>query len=225
MTYENKNASPRAALALLTTTNGVCFMLLLLSFAKNVETSARAQRELLVSLAPRITAGVRSWLAEQGVLGLHTPLLIEAVMEYVSTMLPMCQSRSPKDFAVHLEKLVLSYLEGEGDAPMSRRAPAREDAGLLSPAPKAERAAVLFAILARLTPAERFVLEQRLLPRATWESVARALGTSVSTAQRRHALATERAQLIAVDVLAETLEYAEGRADGTSFDDDEHLAA
>ncbi len=224
MTHENKNVSPRAALALLTTTNGVCFMLLLLSFARNAETSARATRELLVGLTPRITALVRGWLAEQGVLSLHTPLLIEAVLEYVSSMVPMCQSRSPQDFAAHVKKLVLGYLEGGGDAPVSRRAPEREDAPLLSPAPKAERAAVLYAILARLTPAERCVLEQRLLPRATWESVARALGTSVSTAQRRHVLATERAQVIAVDVLAETLADAEELADDIFFDD-EHLAA
>ena len=216
MSHSKNTVSPKAALALLTTTNGVCFMLLLLSFARNAETSTRAKRELLASLAPRITAQVRAWLAEQGVIGLNTPLLVQAALEYVGNMLAMCHSRSPKDFAAHVEKLVLRYLEGDGDAPSSRRAPEVEDAALLSPAPKAERTAVLFAILARLTPAERFVLEQKLLPRATWETVARALGTSISTAQRRHAVATERAQLVAVDVLSECLEEcAQSEIDAT----------
>lgn len=202
-------------------------MLFLLSCASSPETSARAMRELLVNLTPRVAAQVSQWLGEQGVRPLDLPRLVRAAVDYVGARLDGCRSRSPRDFAAHVERLVDQFLEGDHDGPAIPRVPRGDEGGLLAPAPKTERTAVLRLVLARLTPADRYVLELKLLPRATWRSAARGLGVSVSTAQRRHAEATERAQLVAVDVLAESLD-GRGHAEPGGQDsdaDDPGLAA
>ncbi len=206
MSLDHKTGSSKAALALLTTTNGACFMLLLLTFASNPETSAKAMQKLLASITPRVSMQVQQWLAEHGTQAIDIRRLVDAVLQYVRGRLGACPSRSPLDFATYLEKLVQSCLDG-GDEGVStrRRMPQRDEHELLAPAPKVERVAVLHAILARLEQADRRVLELKLRHGATWESVARALGVSVSTAQRRHASATLRAQQAAVDLLAERL--------------------
>ncbi len=206
MSTQQTHVSPKAAVALLTTTNGVLYMLLLLTHAANPETSAQASRELVLGLATRVDRQVRCWLSEQGIRSVHTMRVVDAVVTYVSARLIACTSRSPQDFATFVERLVLQCLEGDGtDAPAPRRIPQREEADFLKPAPKVERMAVLHAILVLLSSTDRRVMELRLRPQATWESVARAVGTSVPTAKRRHALATERAQRIALVVLSERL--------------------
>jgi hypothetical protein len=227
MPQDQRVVSPKAAVALLTTTNGVTFMLFLLALTTNTESSSRAMRELIECLTPRVAAQVERWLAAQQVRAISVPRLVEGAVEFICSRLHTCRSRSPLDFAGYLEKAVLQFLEGDHtDTPAPGRVPQRDEAQLLGPAPRVERLAVLHAVLARLTPAERYVLELKLQPRATWESVARILRTSVSTAQRRHAAATERAQLIAVDVLSERLEECtEDKVDAPRWGVDENLAA
>ena len=69
------------------------------------------------------------------------------------------------------------------------------------------------------------MIELRQQPRATWETVARALRVSVTTAKARHADALNRAQLAALDVLADRLDATPDEVYGLRDDSEIHEAA
>jgi DNA-directed RNA polymerase specialized sigma24 family protein len=205
----------KVAVALLITTAGSTYMQLLLMSSTNPETAARASEDLMAALRPRVATLVAEWCVTQDVQPIVQAPLVDAAMRYIRDAVWQCRSRSPQDFTTWVARRVTEWLDSDCESrrdnvgiehgPCVPRRPA-EGGSLLGAAPRAERAAVLYATMQRLTPAERRILELRQRPRATWETVARALGVSVRTATTRHAEALDRAQMVVLDVLAERLD-------------------
>jgi len=202
----------KAAVSLLTSTAGISFMLFLLMSSTNAVTAQRALEDLMTALRPRVTTLVAAWCAGQTVQPLHQTSVVDEVLAYLRDAITQCRSRSPLDFSTWVERRVMEWLDSDGETPRAKVARARGqgftqspavDGPLLSTAPKTERAAVIYATMLRLTVAERRVLDLRQQRRATWKTVARSLGVSVSMAMSRHAKAINRAQMVALDVLAE----------------------
>ncbi len=198
-----------AALGLLVTTSGSLFMLQLLVRTANASVVRRAAVELSEGLRIRITPLVARHRSTSGLKAPSLATCVERAAEAVEKALPTCRSRSPKDFAAWIERCVRSHLDGEPATPVALTtlrahadAAGADSFGLVA-APRAERTAVLQAVLRRLPAADREVLQARMRPRASWPQVAAALGVSENTARTRYAMAVERAQLLVVDVLSE----------------------
>ncbi len=203
--------SPRAAMALLTTTAGCRFMQLLLRSSTNAAIVTRATEDLAFGLRWTVSSLIERWSVAQGVRPINLALSVDESMAYLLVAMDTCRSRSPWDFGAWVTRRVTSLLEGESDdAPRARRPV--DQGPLLSLAPKTERAAVLMATLCLLTPEVRYVLELRQQRGSTWASVAKALSVSVTTAMARHAKALELAQMAALDVIAERLNEFEVEA-------------
>ena len=224
----------KAAVALLTTTAGAVFMQVLLMSSANSMTAARACDDVLTALRPRVALLVAEWCAAQAVQPLHPASLVEEAMAYLCDAIWQCRSRSTIDFSVWVRTRVVAWLDSEIDLNESSAKPNQhqlnagappESEQFLLAAPRRERAAVIYAARQRLTPAERKVIELRQQPRATWETVARALRVSVTTAKARHADALNRAQLAALDVLADRLDATPDEVYGLRDDSEIHEAA
>jgi|GEM_PF-2867868 len=209
-------------------------MMFMLMSSTNPETTARACEDLMAALRPRVATLVADWCLTQDVQPIVQSPLVDAAMGYVRDAVWQCRSRSPQDFSTWVARRVTEWLDSDGESrrdtvgtghgPCDPRRPA-ERGSLLGAALRAERAAVLYATMQRLTPAERRVLALRQQPRATWETVARALGVSVSTATTRHAEALDRAQMLVLDVLAERLGDTSDDSFGVRDDGEMHDAA
>lgn len=126
----------------------------------------------------------------------------------VVARLPRCASRSQKDFARWLERQIADAVEDgdDGDphggpAAMSPMTAVSESWALHQlPIPRAERDALVAAVLEELSAAERHILEAMQRPQATRAEVAAALGLTVFEAKQRHHLADARAHEIAVGI-------------------------
>ena len=158
----------------------------------------------------RVAAIVAEWLATEGIATPSLPQLVAAAQAHLERRIAVgVPSRSPSDFARWIHATVEGYLNGEGDDGAPARLGGRlsaDDAFGLAAAPRGERAAVIMAALARLTPDDRRILRARLPQGATWLHVAATLGVSVATARAWHAAALARAQAAAVEVLREVLQ-------------------
>lgn len=207
-------ASKAAPLSLLVTTAGSLYMLHLLMRTANASVARRALEEFRTGLRHRVTPLVARLLGATSVIDPRVIAETEGAATAVEAALGACRSRSPKDLSVWIETRVRAYIDGDPSTPMTPVAAPRVDGfdtlGLIS-APRAERAAVLLAVLSRLSSEDRKALEMRMRPGSTWWQVAKALRCSEATARVRYERALERAQLLVVDVLSE-------RANGDSSD-------
>jgi hypothetical protein len=202
-----------AALHLLVTTAGSLFMLLLLTRTANASVAHAAANVLRMRLRLRV-AELVAVFAKGKLVARDAAARIEDISAAIEAALPGCRSRSPRDLDQWITVRVCDAVDGDPVPPAPRRCQTitdSEQALGLADAPRAERLAVLHIVLQRLTAAERAVLNARLRPRATWGTVATALGVSETTARQRYASAVERAQLLMVSVLAERVD---GRGEG-----------
>ena len=203
-----------AALHLLVTTAGSLFMLLLLTRTANASVAHASANAFRMKLRLRV-AELVAVLAKGKLVARDAAARIEEIAAAIEAALPGCRSRSPRDLDQWIALRVRDAVDGDPVPPAPRRCETVTDSEQmlgLADAPRAERLAVLHIVLQRLTAAERAVLNARLRPRATWGTVATALGVSETTARQRYARAVERAQLLMVSVLAE-------RVDGRGEDD------
>ena len=194
-------------------------MLNLLVRTANASVAQRAALELGTALRIRITPQVAQHRGETSLQIPSLAMRVESTARAVEMALPACRSRSPRDFAVWIERRVRDHLDGEPTTPgaLSRhRTQTADDALGLLTAPRDEREAVLHAVLLRLSAPDRAVIEARLRPRATWPQVAATLGVSETTARARYERAVEHAQLLVLDVLSEHRQHGEGY--GREFD-------
>jgi hypothetical protein len=122
----------------------------------------------------------------------------------VIARLPRCASRSKNDFMRWLERQIADAVEGDGDphggpAAQSPMAVVSESWALHTlPIPRAERDALVAAVLAELTTDERRILQEMGHPSATWVDAAGAMGVTVFAAKQLHQRADARAHEIAV---------------------------
>jgi hypothetical protein len=197
-----------AALHLLVTTAGTLFMLLLLMRTANASVARAASAAFRMKLRMRVAELVSVFAKAHGN-GRNAAARIEEIAAAIEAALPACRSRSPRDLDQWIAVRVRDAVDGDPVPPAPRRYETVTDSEQtlgLAAAPRGERLAVLHAVLQRLTAAERAVLHARLRPRATWGTVAAALGVSESTARQRYARVVERAQLLMVGVLAERID-------------------
>ncbi|WP_434480832.1 sigma factor-like helix-turn-helix DNA-binding protein [Gemmatimonas sp.] len=197
-----------AALHLLVTTAGTLFMLLLLVRTANASVARAATTAFRMKLRQRVAELVAAFAPGRFVVR-DTAARIEEIASAIEAALPACRSRSPRDLDQWIAIRVRDAIDGDPVPPAPRQREMVTDSeqtlGLLA-APRGERLAVLHAVLQRLTAAERAVLNARLRPRATWGTVAAALGVSETTARQRYARVVERAQLLIVGLLAERID-------------------
>jgi hypothetical protein len=197
-----------AALHLLVTTAGTLFMLMLLMRTANASVASAAATAFRMKLRFRV-AELIAVFAKGQIVARDTAIRIEEIAAAIEAALPACRSRSPRDLDEWIAVRVRDAIDGDPVPPAPRRCETVTDSEQtlgLAAAPRAERLAVLHAVLQRLNAAEQAVLHARLRPRATWGAVATALGVSESTARQRYARVVERAQLLMVGVLAERVD-------------------
>jgi hypothetical protein len=197
-----------AALHLLVTTAGTLFMLLLLMRTANASVARAASTAFRVKLRLRVAELVSAFAKAHGN-GRNAAARIEEIAAAIEAALPACRSRSPRDLDQWIALRVRDAVDGDPVPPAPRQCETftdNEQTLGLAAAPRAERLAVLHAVLQSLTAAERAVLNARLRPRSTWGTMAAALGVSETTARQRYARVVERAQLLMVGVLAERVD-------------------
>lgn len=221
--FGTPDQAPKAApLSRLVTTAGSLYMLHLLMRTANASVAMRALQEFRAGLRHRVAPLVASLVGASSVVDPRVVAETEGAATAVEAALNACRSRSPHDFLVWIETRVRAYLDGDPSTPMSPVVAPRIDGfdslGLIS-APRTERAAVLLAVLSRLSRQDRQALEVRMRPGSTWWQVAKALHCSEATARTRYERALERAQLLVVEVLAERT-----RGDASETDDGQQAA-
>lgn len=123
----------------------------------------------------------------------------------VIARLPRCASRSKGDFMRWLERQIADAVDGDdgdphgGPAAQSPMAVVSESWALHTlPIPRAERDALVAAVLAELTADERRILQEMGNPGSTWVNAAETLGVTVFAAKQLHQRADARAHEIAV---------------------------
>lgn len=131
----------------------------------------------------------------------------QAATARVIARLPRCASRSQADFARWLERQIADAVEeDDGDphdgpsAPSPMVAVSESWALHKLPIPRAERDALVSAVMAELTQAERDILRAMEDPRASWSDTAETFGLTVFEAKQLHQRADARAHTIAVRI-------------------------
>lgn len=200
------NTPDTTPLTVLVTSNGSLYMLLLLARRANASVASRAAAELKAGIRARVVALLVSRAVAVTDIAPDLSTTVEGAVQVVEAALNGCRARSPRDFMAWLERIVVDYLDGDPATPVALAAMV-EDADIaflgLSSAPRAERAAVLEAVLQRLDPSERAVVEARMRHPRSWAQVAAAVGMCEFGAKRLHVKAVDRAQLHLIDVLSE----------------------
>jgi hypothetical protein len=198
----------RAAIHLILSNSGGVFFLLLASRTAPYSQS----REATVALHRLIEERVRQHLGrvivtldlDDAARALLIATKAPVVTARVTALLPRCASRSPSDFTRWLERQIADAIDDDEDphggpaAPTPAASPSSSWALDTLPLPRAEREALVAAVMKELTPAEREILQAMTNPKATWVNTARTLGLSVFAAKRLHQCALERAHQVAV---------------------------
>lgn len=128
----------------------------------------------------------------------------------VMAALPHCASRSVVDFERWLERQIADAVDEDPDrnppSPASPSGAAQVSASWALhrlPIPRAQRDALVAAVLHELTAPERDILEAMQDPNTSWVDVASRFGLSVFAAKRLYRHADDRAHEIAVRLAAQ----------------------
>jgi hypothetical protein len=158
--------------------------------------------------APDATTGEST--GDRVVVPVSTESLIAQATARVVAALPRCATRSVDDFERWLARQIADAVDVDPDGgPPSPTAPAATAQVSASwalhtlPIPRAQRDALVAAVLAELSPPEREILEAMQDPTASWVDVAERLGLSMFAAKRLHRRADDRAHEIAVRLAAQ----------------------
>lgn len=217
----NRIRAARAAIDLLLE-NGCSALTLLFASRDASYTQAYAARQSLEALiARRVRAYVEHSSTENSNVDakesignvttepVNAEALISKATAWVVDALPRCASRSVHDFERWLDRQIADAVEGDSDheppSPTAPSAAAQVSASWALhtlPIPRAQRAALVSAVLQELTPSERAILEAMKDPRASWVDVASRFGLSMLEAKRLHRTADDRAHQIAVQFAA-----------------------
>lgn len=218
----NRRRAALAAIELLVETGCGVFTLFLASRDASYSQALAAKQWLEALIAQRVRAYVEqlgspqvgeSAEAVDGGL-LMPPFDIEWMVgnatARVVAALPRCASRSVHDFERWLERQIADAVDATPeDGPPSPTAPAATAQVSASwalhalPIPRAQRDALVAAVLQELTAPEREMLEAMQAPKASWVDVASRLGLSLFAAKRLHRHADNRAHEIAVRLAAQ----------------------
>lgn len=225
----NRSRAARAAIDLLLA-NGCSGLTLLFASRDASYTQAYAARQSLEALiARRVRAYVEQSSTENSnadaeeTIGnattepVNAEALISKATAWVVAALPRCASRSVHDFERWLDRQIADAVEGDSDheppSPTSPSAASQVSASWALhtlPIPRAQRDALVTAVLEELTPPERAMLEAMKDPRASWVDVAARFGVGMLEAKRMHRDADDRAHQIAVRLAALAAGVASG---------------
>ncbi len=223
----NRRRAALAAIELLVETGCGVFTLFLASRDASYSQALAAKQWLEALIAQRVRAYIEqlgspevgeSAEAVDGDL-LMPPFDIEWMVgnatARVVAALPRCASRSVHDFERWLERQIADAVDAiPEDGPPSPAAPAATAQVSASwalhklPIPRAQRDALVAAVLQELTAPEREMLEAMQDPKASWVDVASRLGLSLFAAKRLHRHADDRAHEIAVRLAAQAARVA-----------------
>ncbi len=223
----NRRRAARATVDLILSNGGGLLYLLLATRTAPYSQAREAHHVLMQVIEGRVRAYVLAGLAALAPDAAPVASVIAAMVSTATTRvvaaLPQCASRSPGDFSRWLDRQIADAVDEDGDgdphggsaalSPMHHIASAWALHTL--PIPRAERDALVAAVLAELAPRERQILEAMANPEASWVTVAQSLRLSVFAAKRLYAHANARAHQIAVRLAARAAEDtgpAEGEA-------------
>ncbi|WP_461412465.1 sigma factor-like helix-turn-helix DNA-binding protein [Gemmatimonas sp.] len=218
----NRRRAAFAAIGLLVETGCGVFTLFLASRDASYSQALAAKQWLAALIAQRVRAYVEQLGSPQvgesadtadGDL-LMPPFDVEWMVAEatarVMAALPRCASRSVVDFERWLERQIADAIDEDPDrnppSPASPSGAAQVSASWALhrlPIPRAQRDALVTAVLQELTPQEREVLKAMQEPTASWVDVAERLGLSLFAAKRLHRHADDRAHEIAVRLAAQ----------------------
>ncbi len=230
----NRRRAAFAAIGLMVETGCGVFTLFLASRDASYSQALAAKQWLAALIAQRVRAYVEQLGSPQAGESADTadgdllmpPFDIEWMAgnatARVMAALPRCASRSVVDFERWLERQIADAVDEDPDgnppSPVSPSGAAQVSASWALhrlPIPRAQRAALVAAVLAELTPPERDILEAMQDPKSSWVDVAERFGLSIFAAKRLHRRADDRAHEIAVRLAAQaagvpaTLAHAE----------------
>lgn len=217
----NRRRAGRAAIDLLVENGCGMFTLFLASRDASYSQAVAARHWLATLIAQRVRAYIEEF--RTSLIGESTDaadadplaqpfdiaLLVRRATARVVAALPHCASRSIGDFERWLERQIADAVDDDPESsppsPGSPSAAAQLSASWALhrlPIPRAQRDALVAAVLAELTSPERDILMAMQDPKASWVEVAARLGLSMFGAKRLHAHADQRAQQIVVQLAA-----------------------
>ncbi|MCE2900838.1 MAG: hypothetical protein LXA09_06335 [Gemmatimonadetes bacterium] len=218
----NRRKAARAAIDLLLENGCGGLTLLFASRDASYSQARAAQQSLEALIARRVRAYVDQYAGAHAnadtwatsgdptVEPISAEGLIAQATARVVAALPRCASRSVHDFERWLERQIADAVDATPeDGPPSPTAPAATAQVSASwalhtlPIPRAQRDALVAAVLQELTAPEREMLEAMRDPKASWVDVASHLGLSLFAAKRLHRHADDRAHEIAVRLAAQ----------------------
>lgn len=210
----NRRRAARATVDLILSNGGGLLYLLLATRSAPYSQAREAHHTLAQVIEARVRAYVLASFAALApdtapVASVITAMVSKATARVVAA-LPKCASRSPGDFSRWLDRQIADAVEDDGDGDPhggpAVRLPATDIASAWAlhtlPIPRAERDALVEAVLAELTPRERQILQAMANPEASWVTVAQSLRLSLFAAKRLYAHANARAHQIAVRLAA-----------------------
>lgn len=210
----NRRRAARATVDLILSNGGGLLYLLLATRTAPYSQAREAHHSLVRVIEERVRAYVLAGLAALAPDAAPVASIIAATVSRatarVVAALPQCASRSPGDFSRWLDRQIADAVDEDDDgdphggpaAPSPVHHIASAWALHQLPIPRAERDALVAAVLAELTPRERQILEAMANPEASWVAAAQSLGLSLFAAKRLYAHANVRAHQIAVRLAA-----------------------
>lgn len=218
----NRRRAAFSAIGLLVETGCGVFTLFLASRDASYSQALAAKQWLAALIAQRVRAYVEQLGSLQVGESAHTadgdllmpPLDVEWMVGHatarVMAALPRCASRSVVDFERWLERQIADAVDEDPDGnppcPGTPAVAAQVSASWALhrlPIPRAQRAALVAAVLAALMPPERDILEAMQDPNTSWVDVASRFGLSMFAAKRLYRHADDRAHEIAVRLAAQ----------------------
>ena len=218
----NRRKAARATIDLLLENGCGLFTLFLASRQASYSQAHAAQHSLEARIAQRVREFITQLDAQNTdaalwgstgdtvVVPVSNESLIADATARVVAALPHCATRSVEDFERWLARQIADAVDIDPDGgPPSPTAPAATAQVSASwalhtlPIPRAQRDALVAAVLQELTAPEREMLEAMQDPKASWVDVASRLGLSLFAAKRLHRHADDRAHEIAVRLAAQ----------------------
>ncbi len=211
----------RAAFDLFLSRGAGLFFLFLAYQSAPYSYALAAQEALQQLIVERVRTYLSQMLASVELDEAMRSALIEAKAQSatarVLARLPRCASRSQNDFARWLERQIADAVEDGDDGDPHGGSAALSPSWATSsswalhtlPIARNERAALVAAVLAALSPAEREILSAMADPRATWVDVAASMELTLFEARQLHTRAQARANEIAVQLAARAAGVAE----------------
>jgi hypothetical protein len=225
----NRHRAARAAINVLIDNGCGGLTLLLASRDASYSQAHAAQQSLVALVARRVRTYVEAnagdatnvrteeTAADATAAPVDTEALVTEATARVVAALPRCASRSVHDFERWLARQIADAVDVDPEngppspTPPSAAAQVSASWALHSlPIPRAQRDALVHAVLEELTLPERAILEAMRDPQASWVDVAARFGLSMFEAKRMHRDADDRAHQIAVRLAAQAAGVASG---------------